>query len=269
MKKLIVTACAAIASAVALASTVESSNVFGVLKVSLADSKPETAKQYFISVPWEKVGASGTAINPTDLVLTKGLSAGDHLFAYGQTTSGYDTKFGAWKVKSENDGENVVLSWEAAQVVDTTVTPNATYPAGSITGVPRGQGLILETQATEIYLSGQYATGGDVTIENGAYTLIGGSQAKDYQLSSSAGALTGEGVNVSWSGTPATGDRIYLAAQEFYEWNGTIWAERSQKDVFPYSPTYTPAKVVIPKGRGAWYSSQATSESAALTITFN
>ena len=239
MKKLIATACAAIASAAALASTVESSNTFGVLKVATTG-----AGQYFISVPWKTVGGSADTIAPTNLVLATNLNANDRLYAYAGSGSG--TQFGAWYV--EDDEKSGVKSWEEDDVLDSSdekITPPST--------VARGAGILIETNADAIYLTGQYSEDNKaITItgssdgETPAYTLIGAKLAKSY-------ALNGQ----DWPGAAAN-DVILLNGGKTTTFNGTTWSKVGGK--------FTGTEPVLTAGTGAWYIRYGTG-TASVTFT--
>ena len=267
MKKMIVTACVAIASAVAIADAVQSSNTFGVLKVATG-CNGTNKKQFVVPVTWEAVGTAGTAIAPTDLVLASNLIAGDTPDRLYASQGG---SLGAWKV-IETDG---VKSWSADPVSNTSVTPRVDYAAGSVTSIARGNALVVETAADAIYLSGQYAsTASAVTIAaattdpsdgkmSATFTLIGGHLAKDIDLN----------TDVTFSEGIAKGDEIRLSLNDVYTYNSKTgkWQKPNgtenvaiDGEVIPVT-TYTTDGVIIPQGQGAWYVRKATS---SITMTF-
>lgn len=258
MKKLIVTACAAIASAVALASTVESSNVFGVLKVAGSDGT--NIKDFIIPVPWEAVG--GGNIDPTKLVLANGLDSGSLLFEYGYTSG----NFGAWGI-----GEGG--AWSAANV--NTAALGADVVKATATTIGRGYALIVRTKSENIYLSGQYASSeaqveiAGATAADGetplkpAMTLLGGNRVADIYLNS-----------CTYSPKPDANDKIMFG-------NGTVYTRNSENSDWQKAtgetvdftlpngaqgkmPTYTTENVTIPQGVGAWYVRYGTTP---LTVT--
>lgn len=263
MKKLIVTACAAIASAVALASTVESSNVFGVLKV---DTGSAVKKQTVISVPWVAVGTGGD-INPSALVLASKLDQGDMLYVYGAVGSS-DTKhqFGAWTVSSSKE-------WTTTGV---SAPEDSIYTTGESTTVSRGISVVVETAQRYIYLSGQYAdSSSDVDIKPAvesdgkktpSYTLIGGNfAAKDVDLNDDS--------VVEFSVTPDARDEIRLSLTESYTRNtaNTAWQRTDGTEEVKIGKEtrkvtkYAEDNVKIPAGRGAWYIRKGTGN---LKMTF-
>ena len=232
MKKLILTAFAALGSAVVFASTVESSNIFGVLKVSL----PAGEGQYFVGVPWDKVGNGN--INPIDLVLTKGLHKGDRLYVYGHGTG--NDKFGSWVLNADEG------TWTSSQVVDSE--EQVVYPAGSVDAISRGSGFVIATSASEVYLSGQYSdvvsTGVTIaagTTETPVYTLISAQVAEDFDLN----------TGVTWSAKPNAGDEIFVSGTVYYWRNSAndAWV----KSVKGPPADVTSTGVTLTKGRGAWY----------------
>lgn len=263
MKKLIVTACAVIASAVAVASTVQSSNTFGVLKLQASDGT--TKKQFFIGVPWEAVGASGATaqkINPKDLVLTTGLKEGDLLIYYG---TGDSAGLKAWSLDADNGewGTAQVASSVAREITTGGVLEAKVYPAaGENDTVTRGEGLLLETKAQSVYLSGQYksAAPSAVTVMPAtstikeAYTLIGNYSADTTMI-----------IEAS---NPKSGDKIFVN-NKVYVYNGTEWTTFSQPATEFEAPTWSAADPVVAPGSGAWYLTTSTDNDNDNTITLS
>lgn len=262
MKKLIVTACAAIASAVAVASTVESSNTFGVLKLQASDGTNK--KQFFIGVPWEAVGASGATaqkISPKDLVLTTGLNAGDLLIYYSSSSpKAWILAGGVWTAPEQissgvvRDFSNATPSWK----VYTTATDGTT--------VTRGEGLLLETAAQYVYLSGQYekdAPDEGVTVVPAtpeikeAYTLIGNYSAD-----------TTMEIEASH---PQLGDKIFVNNNVY--WYKVVDSEHNGWTTYqePSSPTvpanWVAAVPTIAPGCGAWYLTTSTVADNTITLS--
>ncbi len=235
MKKQIVTACALIASVAAFATSVESSNTFGVLKIAAPKG------QSIIPVPWEKVGGGDIVV--TDYVLPTGLTDGDLLYWYDANAGAYKV----WKIAS------------GAWAVDTTIKVDAdsisTETSNLTDTVARGTAAILNLSEPEyVYLSGQYA---DSTVTTTIYglasgehekyplkfksTLIAAPQAEDYSLK-----------NMTVTGT-VTGDKIMVASSPAVTYvYGTVGGTTGW-----YKPGLDASSckfdVKIPSGVGAWY----------------
>lgn len=258
MKKQVLSVCAAVASVVAFASAVESSNTFGVIKIDAGETN--ASRDVFISVPWIGVGNAESAqtIDGKSLVLASQLNVGDLLLVYGGgSTTG---KFGAWAVNSSHE-------WEAATVSD----ESATWETGDNDGLNRGSGVVVRTAQRYIYVYGQYsATESALTIANAsgwAYTLIGTGFAKDYDLNNTD--------QVTWTGTIDKEDYIVTALGTQYTRNSanTAWQKpdgtttdvQVSANLTVKKPNYTTVGVTLPQGRGGWYAHKGNAE---LSVTF-
>ena len=267
MKKQIVTACALIASVAAFATSVESSNTFGVLK--LADT---TTSELIIGVPWVAVGTGN--VSPTNLVLAANLRNGDMLYMY-------------------DAGEKKYKSW---QVSNKVWTDALTYAIGSDSNVEsvsktglealaRGEALILKrTGATPypvVYLSGQYtaAPAGRIQIKNPTesdvpmqvyFTLIANPRSEEVSLSACQFYTTATGTeNVSTFGNGTLDDYILLSNGTKYGHDSDgwyTWSEESKEITKNGNPVTTTVrtkdyeKAKIPAGVGAWYVRAGRSE---------
>ncbi len=270
MKKMIF-GLAALASLATLATTVESSNTFGVLKLMSPDK--ETA----ICVPWVKVGTGG-AINPDSLVLTSNLKAGDKLYAFGK-----------------NAGDNVTYKWTLSEP-GTSWGTSATTIGGTTAGaasastytINRGLGLLLVREGTgwdentlaqtPIYLYGQYAelasnektTTCPVSTTKALSTLIAppSTAAVDLNKLSFAGAVKNDMIMTQLGTTyyytyPVTdqgkGDELKWCRMSQLNDNDTIY--------------WVVTDVTIPAGRGAWYIARKrtageVAQTSGVTITW-
>lgn len=246
MKKMIATACAVVASSIALASTVESSNTFGVLKVDTGITNGTVTNQYFISVPWKTVGGTLETINPKELVLPSNLNKDDRLYVYSGGS------FKPWIVQVQNENtENETKVWAAGGYSD---PQGNSYPNPTDGTVNRGDGIVIETSADAIYLTGQYSedntaiTLADATdSDNPGYTLLGAKLAQDYNLN----------TQVTWNGA-TKGDTILLNGGKTTTYDGTEWSEPDGMG------TGAP---VLKAGTGAWYIRYGKGETPA-TVTF-
>ena len=82
MKK-VVSILSIFATTVAIASSVQSDNTFGVMKLDIGTAVGQT----IISVPWENVG--GGEINVNKIMLTNNLAVNDQLWYFNQNTKKY------------------------------------------------------------------------------------------------------------------------------------------------------------------------------------
>ena len=200
MKKQIFSACALIASVAAFATSVESANTFGVLKVDASAADGKTA-QLIIPVPWEDVGGNGQ-ITATNYVLSTGRIAGDKLYWYDNTESAYKV----WEIEA-NGGP-----W----------TPKSTYTIGKdnyeVTApeagatIARGQAVILglaNGSTQPIYLSGQYNSSAVKTCIYGVAdeTL----KAKLFRVSTLIAPSTAVAKNISDVSDGATVEKFFRA----------------------------------------------------------
>lgn len=265
MKKQIVTACALIASVAAFATSVESSNTFGVLK--LADT---TTSELIIGVPWVAVGAGN--VSPTNLVLAANLNDGDMLYMYDATEKGYKV----WEVQSG--------AWTGATTY--SIGSKDDYTSISKTGaeaLARGEALILKrTGATPypvVYLSGQYTddsadriqiknpTASDVPMQV-YFTLIANPRSAAVDLNSCEFYTTETGEEkVSTFGNGTLDDYILLSDgskygydetgsnnKHWYKWKSetkTVTLGDSEIETDVTTKSYE--GVTIPAGVGAWY----------------
>lgn len=199
MKKLIF-GCAALASALVFASSVESSNVFGVLKVDNTD------EQVIISVPWVTVGSSGNAISPTDLVCTTDLQENDYMLYY--TVEDSVGKYYSWKINSSG-------AWVSSKVLPDTA--KEAYAAGSDKTATRGtDALILVRPGTRsaFYLNGQHKEGTtSVTMSSGTSE----SPKWTFFAPTSAANVNVNSFTYTETNHPVAGDKIRFGlGKEFY-----------------------------------------------------
>ena len=243
MKKQIVTACALIASVAAFATSVESSNTFGVLKIAAP------VGQSIIPVPWEKVGGGDIVV--TDYVLPTGLSTGDMLYWYDNGEANYKV----WKI------ENGAWTKVGANKIESTgVTP---IESALTQKFSRGSAAILNlASAATVYLSGQYN-------ESKVYVPIYGPTEEDAAKLSRVSTLI----------APSTASSVNVNNLKFYTCANDIYTEITNKSVlkndyirladgttFTYSATLSSwykegdngvpvtTDLTIPAGQGAWYS---------------
>lgn len=193
MKKIIL-GCAALASTLVLASTVQSSNVFGVLKVDNTD------EQVIVCVPWGTVG-TGEAISPANLVCTTGLQSGDTLLWYDSS----EEKYYGWKFNG--------TTWASDKIVE----DDTSYTAGTAQTVNRGTDALILTRTaprSPFYLNGQYVGAAvSVTMAQGA--------AREPKMTffapPTAALVDLNEFTYTENNKPATGDKIRFGlGKEFY-----------------------------------------------------
>lgn len=254
MKKILFSAAAVCAAGLAMASSVESSNIFGVLKV--ASTNTETV----VSVPWEAVGTSDTPVTVTNFVMTTNMTDGDVLYLYdGSSYKAWILSGGAWTgiitVKGE-DGKTVTAS------------------AGADDALARGQALIIwrqnyggeTTPADSIYLYGQYNPTGvsSYTMTAGKATLFApvNTTSSAFYLNNDASDIS-NGTTVpcatGWTNVNAD-DMIRLQTANgnaiTLNWNSTDnkWGRKKGDGSFVYT------RAVLQPGMGAWYISKGASD---------
>ena len=250
MKKQIVTACALIASVAAFATSVESSNTFGVLKIDVG----ETTKEVVIPVPWAAVGTGDAAIKVTDFVLATGRVDGDKLYWYDASQGSYKV----WEASSD--------AWDPLSVVKVSSWDSyGTISASNDDTIKRGEAAILVLNAASannkpVYLSGQYSdatattTVYGLTAEEAKFanrgktrsTLIAAPKAEVCNLNS----LT---YTIDQSAT-MEGDKIMVFNGSNYEY-GAVAGQSGNRwyKIDPKSGDRTIEGVSIPLGTGAWY----------------
>lgn len=257
MKNLIALFCAATVGAALAASTVESGNTFGVLRVDVGAS----AEEAIIAVPWLACSTGESPIKVTDVVKTANLRAGDQLYYYDTTTK----KYQAWEL-SDVDGKK---TWIAATSVSETGTE-----AGSLEKtLERGNAILLKrpntARAASVYLYGQVPTTGSATITMAkgtsdamAYTLIAPPSSADTKLSSG-----------TWSNV-AEGDMIVMAGQAPFKYDASSqkWGHKTvevKTDGTGVDVSWKDTEAAIPAGQGAWYISAKGTATAAAKWTLD
>ena len=259
MKKILFSAAAVCAAGLAMATSVESPNTFGVLKVS------STNAETVVSVPWEAVGSGNVKVK--DFVMTSNMTAGDTLYLYNSTNKTYK----GWVLSDGN-------SWTGLTAVATM--GGKSVSAGADDTLDRGQALIISrgnydsgsTPADSIYLYGQYTSTGV-----GTYTLTAGKATlfAPVNTTSSAFYLNRPEASEIPSGTTVAcvdtwtnvnnGDTIRLQDKRgnsyVVTYNDTNWVL-----MLPGGNTTTAAAIIQP-GMGAWYISTGNSNVSFTTTT--
>lgn len=282
MKKQIVTACALIASVAAFATSVESSNTFGVLKYA-----GTVSSEVMVSVPWLAVG--GANISPANLVLASNRVVGDQMYWYDTS----EKKYKVWVITASESTKawtpcTTVVVEETGKVSKKTATGEEVAPRGDV--------IVLKLQEEnkvypDIYLSGQYVAG--TVSKTVIYPTVPSVYAVEYNLVAPSTAASVD-LNAAYTAgnvfystytdetkTPATaanlaGDMIILAdgteysfvndsetvcedSTTAYKSTYTGWVKKQLADsnkaynamTNPY--IYRAADCTLVAGQGAWY----------------
>ncbi len=250
MKKQIVTACALIASVAAFATSVESSNTFGVLKIDVG----ATTTEVVIPVPWAAVGTEDAAIKVTDFVLATGRASGDALYIYDASAKGYKV----WQA----DGNG---NWEPENTVVISGDEISRLNATAADTIARGQAAILVLKAAgannkPVYLSGQYS---DATATTTVYGLTA-EEAKFAHLGKTHSTLIAppkaapcdlnkDLIYEKADGVSMDGDQILVFGGDSYTYGDVNGENMWYKLGAGRPPERITTGVEIPIGTGAWY----------------
>lgn len=249
MKKLVVFASALVAGMV-MASSVSSTQTFGVLKIT------SNLQQTVISVPWVAAG-TGSAVKVKDFVKTTGLNDGTLLYKYDDGT------FKAWIL---NNG-----AWEGLTVVtdENDEFGGKKVSKGGDDTLSQQDAIIIVRQAGntsgDIYLYGQYSDASDLT-----YTIDRSKGAALVSPVNTSGAAINLNSGVTWDSKnpPKQGDLIKLhttgGSAPTYRYDGTrtkdtkYWGRKVNGEW---------EEAVVQPGMGFWYT--PVDDSGTTTFTLN
>lgn len=255
MKKLLTIAAIAAATT---ALAVESSNTFGILRVTI----PAGQKMTIIAAPWCDAGATTTEaqgkIKVKDIVKTANLTPatnetsddGDKLYVF--SSNSYRAAF---ELRS--------TGWTGIQMV---VKGNTIQPQEEAT-INRGEAIALDLHTApeekSIYLYGQYTmVGASTTIvtcsaETPAYTLVAPTGVENDTT------LNSEWLTAQTGLTPANGDQVFIPGKGFYPFAAGKGFGVTKSGTFDLGsgtwgqPTFDAA--TVPTGTGFWYISKGGS----------
>lgn len=231
------------AGALSAATSAQSDNVIGVLRVD------STEKQTVVAIPWLAAGVGADGIRVTDIVKTSTLTAGDQLFAY------IDGAYKCWAL----DENNV---WQPSQVVTaSSFLPTAGTPAEN-QALTRGNAIVLVRRYPKnpgyFFVQGQVAASGNVenTLPANADSLLAPPSATATNLNDSNAVVWGLGAG------DHTKDRILYKDE-----NGALRTAKLVEGAWKVFDTSTREWVgaEIPAGQGAWYQNKSTE---AVTVTW-
>lgn len=233
--KLSVLAASALATIAAFGAdvtSIETSNTFGVMKVTCS------AQKAIVCTPWVKAVTAGD-IPLKDLVMTAGLDNGDAIILYK------DGEFKGWTL---NGG-----AWVGTAVagVDGTVL------TGDNEAIMRGAGFwFVKSNFTadyDLYLYGQdKETSATSEVVANAYNLLANPTTVSVNVASKIASA-------------ANGDSIQIPGGILYTYNGTNWTYLKKEVVNGRNKVTaaTASEINIPAGQGFWYVSKGGSGTIA------
>lgn len=266
MKKLL-SALAIAAASTALA--VESSNTFGILRVTIPAHQQNTV----IAAPWCDAGATTTEaqgkIKVKDIVKTANLTpattnpakAGDRIYVFD--SNAYSAAFELQTVEG-------VVQWVGIQIAQDNA-PAIAAPSADLT-IKRGQaiGLVLAeapASAKDIYLYGQFTT-----VSASTTITPGTSEVPAYTLVAPTGTGDDVVLNAAWLQkqtdlTPANGDMAFIPGKGYAPYvnttsNSGFGAISEKFEDGTFKTVFTP--LAVPAGTGFWYISKGGSGTITL-----
>lgn len=243
--KLSVIAASALATIAAFGAdvtSVETSNTFGVMKVTCS------AQKVIVCTPWVKALTAGD-IAIKDLVMTAGLKDGDAIILHTGTSGKIGSGFKSWVL---NGGQ-----WKGTAVTDV----NGTTVAGVDETIMRGAGFWFVkksfSEPYDLYLYGQDATEAVTSaIVANAYNLVANPKTTAVAITTLSGV------------TPAAGDTIQVPnganPAKVYTYKNGAWGKSVKTPIgttgqFTMTWKAVDDKEVIPAGQGFWYISKGGS----------
>ena len=208
-------------------TSVESSNTFGVMKVSCS------AQKVIVCTPWVKA-LTADAIQLKDLVMTAGLEDGDAIILYK------DGEFKGWSLNGD--------AWVGTPVSDV----GGTVVTGVEEAITRGAGFWFVKKnfsadaPYDLYLYGQDTSApAESTVVANAYNLV-------------ANPTTASVNVVGKIALAANGDSIQIPGGILYTYNGTNWTYLKKELVNGRNKVTaaTASEINIPAGQGFWYVSK-------------
>ena len=247
MKRLVFVAALSFAAS-AFADTVQSSNIFGVLKID-----GTSTANLAVCVPWVAAGTGGD-IKVADIVMASNRETGDVVYYYDATAK----NFKAWELQ---DG-----AWTAVSSVSSPSGVTIGETAASQTAA-RGGALIVHREnatsfAKPIYLYGQYAGAAATTaVAQGTaaapvISLIAppSTAAAGYDMNATGKATVSAGLIGANDYIMLSGSSVRYQYKEGAGWGfygGDEWNSATSQ----WTRSFT-AGLVIPAGQGALYVSK-------------
>lgn len=178
---------AAVATAGAVLAAYESPVKLCQIKVDSSNANT------ILALPLVNVGNDGETVNPTNMVLTKGLKAGTFLYTNtGKTKAG-------WTINTDNG------PWEAVTVVDGKIQ-SGSDSASRGSGVWLTRSGVTSGSAGSVYIYGQISTNAATSTASAAsYTMIGNASTNIVRLTA-----------LKWDVPPSVGDKVMFIDDSAY-----------------------------------------------------
>lgn len=236
-----------VTAATAASATVTTGNTLCRIEVASA------ANNTIVSVPLKTIAGNLDSIKLTDLVLTDGLSSGDHLLHWNAV----EEKWEAWVVQNN--------AWVGVSVSDAGVTTMAgtdtAFPLSDAFWLVRANPTSITNPTGKFYLYGQ------VPAATADMPGITRSKAGPTYIMMGNPSLADVAINaLPLTGTKVTGDKILVTTAtglgvKEYTYNGTSWTEVALALVDGVlKSTVTVTSASIPAGQGFWYVAKKTVE---------
>ena len=241
--------CAAAASTALFADDVVTTDTYGVLAVS----DPDTHNTV-VGVPWRNVSATLSDVTLSNLVSTAGLTAGDKVYLYEETSAGSSVTTNWYEYVLSSAG----VFEPSTTVYGKTVTPDA----ADVKTLPRGTGLIIQRAANTnpIYLCGRYDTtsAGSTTVPANSIALIANPLTTEKTIANTVGS-DGDEIRI-----PLDNGGLKVYTKKDGVWGTyvetTTPSPRGRGSVT--TQTWT-SGCVLAAGKGAWYVCGATAATIA------
>ena len=220
-------------AACAEVTEIQSSNTFGVMKVTCSTQKA------VICTPWVAAVTAGE-IALKDLVMTAGLDEDDAIILYK------DGAFKGWTLKNG--------AWQGTPIASV----GGTVTAGDNEAIKRGAGFWFVkknfSDPYDVYLYGQdTAAAAEATVAANAYTLVANPRTSPVALTTAlagVSAVAGDKVQVPNGNNPA---RVYT-------FKNSAWGKSVKKEIgngqFALTWAAATAEATLPAGQGFWYISK-------------
>ncbi|MEI6645917.1 MAG: hypothetical protein WCP12_07745 [bacterium] len=194
-----------------------------------------------------------TNLSLNALILTNGLSIGDRLIAFDETSQNYSY----YSLTSTN--------WNPLQVTDVAPdTTNRVVNALPLSGFTKAQGYAfwLKTQSatTTVYLQGAVNTNASVAVASG-FSLIGNALPTPLQLNDSSFTNANPWFT---AGPPGFGDEIHAVVGTNYVKNVYINSRWKQVEYPSTGAVFTNDAAIIPAGTGVWFKRIGTTRNLIL-----
>ena len=234
--------CAAAASTALFAADVVT-DIYGVLAVS----DPDTHNTV-VGVPWRNVSATLSDVTLSNLVSTAGLTAGDKVYLYEETSDGSSVTTNWYEYVLSNEG----VFEPSTTVYGKTVTPDA----ADVKTLPRGTGLIIQRAANTnpIYLCGRYDTtlAGSTTVPANSIALIANPLTTEKTIANTVGS-NGDEIRI-----PLDNGGLKVYTKKDGVWGTYVTGSSSSgRRGSVITQTWTTG-CALDAGKGAWYVCGAT-----------